>query len=88
MRWRGEWAARVPTPSLHSPLTLASRNPINQWQVGPWRCGARRHRVLFKLLRLATRRRALLGATSLDYNDSFGHFDPDICLSGHVHARA
>ena len=40
------WAARVPTPSLYTPLTLAPRNPINQWQVGPWRRGARRHRVL------------------------------------------
>ena len=25
---------------------------INQWQVGPWRRGARRHRVLMKMLRV------------------------------------
>ena len=86
MRWRGGWAARVPTPSLYTPLTLASRNPIIQWQVGPWRRGARRHRVLFKLLRLATRRRAVLGATSLDFYDSFGHFDLEAGLSGDVRA--
>ena len=89
MRWRGEWAARVPTPSLHFPLTPAARDPIILWQVGPWRRGARRHRVLFKLLRLATRRRAVLGAIIfLNCNDSFGHFDPEAGLSGHVHASA
>ena len=52
MRWRGGWAARVSTPSVYTPLTLAPRNPINQWQVGPWRRGARRHRVLMKMLRV------------------------------------
>ena len=46
MRWKGGWAARVPTPSLYTPLTYAARNPINLWQVGPWRRGARGHRVL------------------------------------------
>ena len=88
MRWRGEWAARVPTPSLHSPLTYAARNPINLWQVGPWRRGARRHRVLSKLLRFATRRRAVLGASFLDSDDSFGHLNAQAGLSGHVRARA
>ena len=88
MRWRGRWAARVPTPSVYTSLTSAARDPINQWQVGPWRRGAGRHRVLFKLLRLATRRRAVLGATSLDQDDSNGHFDPEAGLSGHVRARA
>ena len=86
MRWKGGWAAPVPTPLVYIPATLAPRNPINQWQVGPWRRGARRHRVLFKLLRLATRRRAVLGATSLDSNDSFGHFDLEAGLSGDVRA--
>ena len=88
MRWREEWAARVLTPSLYTSLTLASRNPINQWQVGPWRRGARRHRVLMNMLRLATRRRAVLGATFIDSNDSFGYMHPEIGLSGHVHASA
>ena len=74
--------------SVYTPLTSAARGPINQWQVGPWRRGARRHRVLFKLLRLATRRRAVLGATFLDSSDSFGHFNPEAGSSGHVHARA
>ena len=86
MRWRGEWAARVPTPSLHSPLTPAARDPIILWQVGPWRRGAHRHRVLSKLLRFATRRRAVLGATFLDSHDSFGHLNPQAGLSGDVHA--
>ena len=88
MRWRGEWAARVPTPSLHFPLTPAARDPIISWQVGPWRRGARRHRVLFKLLRLATRRRAVFGATFIDSNDSFGYVHPETWLSGNVHASA
>ena len=88
MRWRGEWAARVPTPSLYTPLTYAARNPINLWQVGPWRRDARRHRVLMKLLQLATRRRAVLGATFIDSNHSFGYMHPEIGLSGHVHASA
>ena len=44
--------------------------------------------VLMKLLMLATRRRAVLGATFLDSNDSFGHLNPQAGLSGHVHARA
>ena len=88
MRWRGGWAARVSTPSLYTPLTLASRNPINLWQVGPWRRGARRHRVLMNMLRLATRRRAVLGATFLDEDDSFGYFKPQISLSGGVRASA
>ena len=88
MRWRGGWAARVPTPSLYTPLTYAARNPINLWQVGPWRRGAGGYRVLMKLLRLATRRRAVLGATFLDCNDSNGHLNPQAVLSGHVHARA
>ena len=34
-----------------------------------------------KMLRLATRRRAVLGATFLDSNDSFSHFDPEAGLS-------
>ena len=88
MRWRGEWAARVPTPSLHFPLTPAARDPIILWQVGPWRRGARRHRVLMKMLRFATRRRAVLGATFLDSDDSNGHFSPHVGLSGDVRARA
>ena len=67
--------------SVYTPLTSAARDPINQWQVDPWRRGARRHRVLMKLLRLATRRRAVLGATFLDSNDSFSHFDPEDGLS-------
>ena len=88
MRWRGGWAARVPTPSLYTPLTYAARNPINLWQVGPWRRGAGGYRVLIKLLRFATRRVAVLGATSLDQDDSFGHFNPEAGSSGHVHASA
>ena len=88
MRWRGEWAARVPTPSLHSPLTSAARDPIILWQVGPWRRGAVRHRVLMNMLRLATRRRAVLGATFLDEDDSFGYFNPQMWLSGGVRASA
>ena len=88
MRWKGGWAARVPTPSLYTPLTYAARNPINLWQVGPWRRGARRHRVLMNMLRLATRRRAVLGATFLDEDDSFGYFKPQIWLSGGVRTSA
>ena len=65
---------------------------INQWQVGPWRRGAGRHRVLMTLLRLATygdpRQRAVLGATFLNSDDSFGYMHPEIGLSGHVHASA
>ena len=86
MRWRGGWAARVPTPSVYTPLTSAARDPINQWQVGPWRRDARRHRVLIKLLQLATRQRAVLGATFLDSNDSFGHFNPQAGVSEGVRA--
>ena len=86
MRWRGGWAARVSTPSLYAYLTLAPRNPINLWQVAPWRRGARGYRVLFKLLRFATQRRAVLGAIFLDCNDSFGHFDLEAGLSGDVRA--
>ena len=86
MRWKGGWAARVPTPSLYTPATLAPRNPINSWQAGPWRRGAGRHRVLFKLLRFATRRSAVLGASFLDSNDSFGHFKPQAGLSEGVRA--
>ena len=88
MRWRGGWAARVPTPSLYTPLTPAPRNPINLWQAAPWRRGAGRYRVLMKLLRLATRRRAVLGATFLDSDDSKGHLNPQTWLSGDVHASA
>ena len=86
MRWRGGWAARVPTPSVYTPLTSAARDPINHWQVGPWRRDARRHRVLMKLLQLATRQRAVLGASFLDSNDSFGHFKPQAGLSEGVRA--
>ena len=88
MRWRGEWAARVLTPSLHSPLAPAARDPIILWQVGPWRRGAGRHCVLMKLLQLATRQRAVLGATSLVFDDSFGHLNPQTWLSGDLCARA
>ena len=88
MRWRGGWAARVPTPSVYTPLTSAARDPINQWQVGPWRRGAGRHCVLMMLLQLATRQRAVLGATFLDEDDSFGYFKPQIWLSGGVRASA
>ena len=86
MRWKGGWAARVPTPSVYTPLTSAARDPINQWQVGPWRRGAGRHRVLCKLLRFATQRRAVLGASFLDSHDSNGHFNPQAGLSGGVRA--
>ena len=86
MRWRGGWAARVPTPSLYTPLTSAARDPINQWQVGPWRRDAHRHRMLMMLLRLATRRRAVFGATFIDSDDSFGHFKPQAGLSEGVRA--
>ena len=86
MRWRGGWAARVPTPSVYTPLTSAARDPINQWQVGPWRRDAHRHRMLMMLLRFATQRRAVLGAIFLDCNDSFGHFDLEAGLSGDVRA--
>ena len=86
MRWKGGWAARVPTPSLYTPLTCAARNPINLWQAGPWRRGAGRYRVLIKLLQLATRRSALLGAMLTDLNDSFGHLNPEAGLSGDVRA--
>ena len=88
MRWKGGWAARVPTPSLYTPLTYASRNPINLWQAGPWRRGAGRYRVLIKLLQLATRQRAVLGTTFLDSHDSFGYMHPEIGLSGIVLASA
>ena len=88
MRWKGGWAARVPTPSLYTPLTYAARNPINLWQAGPWRRGAGRYRVLIKLLQLATRQRAVLGATFIDSNDSFGYVHPETWLSGNVHASA
>ena len=88
MRWRGKWAARVPTPLVYTPATLAPRNPINSWQAGPWRRAAGRYCVLFKLLRLATQRRAVLGASFLDLNDSFGHFNPQTWVSGDVRARA
>ena len=86
MRWRGGWAARVPTPSLYTPLTYAAPNPINLWQAGPWRRNAHRHRVLMNMLRLATRRSAVLGASFLDLNDSFGHFKPQAGLSEGVRA--
>ena len=86
MRWKGGWAARVPTPSLYTPLTYAARNPINLWQVGPWRRDACGYRVLIELLWLATRRRAVLGATFLDSDDSFGHLNPEAGLSGDVRA--
>ena len=33
-------------------------------------------------------RRAVLGATFIDSNDSFGYMHPEIGLSGHVHASA
>ena len=88
MRWKGGWAARVPTPSLYASATLAPRNPINSWQAGPWRRGAGRYRVLIKLLQLATRQRAVLGTTFLDSHDSFGYMHPEMGLSGHVHASA
>ena len=88
MRWKGGWAARVPTPSLYTPLTYAARNPINLWQVGPWRRGACGYRVLIKLLQFATRRSAVLDATFLDLNDSNGHLNPQTWLSGDVRASA
>ena len=88
MRWKGGWAARVPTPSLYTPLTYAARNPINLWQAGPWRRGAGRYRVLIKLLQLATRQRAVLGATFLDLDDSNGHFSAHAGLSDDVRASA
>ena len=88
MRWKGGWAARVPTPLVYTPATLAPRNPINTWQAGPWRRGAGRYRVLIKLLQLATRQRAVLGATFLDFNDSFGHLNPKAWLSEDVRASA
>ena len=77
---------RVPTPLVYTPATLAPRNPINSWQAGPWRRGAGRYCVLMKLLRFATRRRAVLGASFLDQHDSFGHLNPQAGLSGDVHA--
>jgi hypothetical protein len=58
------------------------------WQAAPWRRGAGRYCVLFKLLRFATQRRAVLGATCLDLDDSFGHFNPQTWVSGDVRARA
>ena len=88
MRWKGGWAARVPTPSLYTPLTCAARNPINLWQAGPWRRGACGSCVLIKLLQFATRRSAVLGATFIDSNDSFGYVHPETWLSGNVHASA
>ena len=88
MRWKGGWAARVPTPLVYIPATLAPRNPINSWQAGPWRRGAGGFCVLFKLLRFATQRRAVLGAICLDLNDSFGHFNPHAGLSDDVRASA
>ena len=86
MRWKGGWAARVPTPLVHIPATLAPRNPINSWQAAPWRREAGRYRVLMKMLRLATRRRALLGAMLTDLNDSNGHLNPEAGLSEDVRA--
>ena len=87
MRWRGGWAARVSTPSLYTPLTPAPRIPINLWQAAPWRRGACGFRVLIKLLWFATRRRAVLGTTFLDQDNSFGHLNPQAVLSGDVRAR-
>ena len=52
--------------SIHTPLISPARDPINLWQAAPWRRGAGRYRVLIKLLRLATQRRAVLGATFID----------------------
>ena len=78
VRWRGGWAACFPTPLVYTPLTSAARDPITLWQAGPWRRGARRHRVLMMMLR---RRRAVLGATSLVFDESFSHFDPEAGLS-------
>ena len=74
--------------TVYTPLTYAARNPINLWQVGPWRRGAGGYRVLMKLLRFATRRVAVLGATFLDFNDSNGHLNPQAGLSGDVRAWA
>ena len=39
-----------------------------------------------KLLRFATQRRAVLGASFLDSHDSNGHFNPQAGLSGGVRA--
>ena len=88
MRWKGGWAARVSTPLVYTPATLAPRNPINSWQAAPWRRGAGRYRVLIKLLQLATRQRAVLVTTFLDSHDSFGYMHPEMGLSGNVHASA
>ena len=73
---------------VYIPATLAPRNPINSWQAAPWRREAGRYRVLMKMLRLATRRRAVLGATFLDSNDSFGYLSPQAGLSGDVRVSA
>ena len=53
---------------IHTPNTCipGATYSINLWQAAPWRRGAGRYRVLLKLLRFATRRRAVLGATFLD----------------------
>ena len=68
-------------PSLYTSLTPPARDPTNSWQAAPLRRGEGRLQQTMKLLRLATRRRAVLGATSLVFDESFSHFDPEAGLS-------
>ena len=88
MRWKGGWGARAAMPSLYTSLTPPARDPTNSWQAAPLRRGEGRLQQTMKLLRLATQRMAVLGAASLDFNDYFGHFNPQTWLSGDVRARA
>ena len=88
MRWKGGWGARAAMPSLYTSLTPPARDPTNSWQAAPLRRGEGRLEHTMKLLRLATRRRAVLGASFLDQDDSKGHLNPQAGLSGHVRARA
>ena len=74
--------------SIYTRYPRAAESYINSWQAGPWRRNAHRHRVLMKLLQLATRQRAVLGATFLDFDDSNGYMHPETWLSGDVHASA
>ena len=75
-------------PSLYTSLTPPARDPTNSWQAAPLRRGEGRLQQTMKLLRLATQRMAVLGASFLDEDDSNGHSNPQAGLSGHVRARA
>lgn len=78
-RWASEFLHRSILHPFHSLLILHYRYyyPILHGFI---------YRVLMTLLHLATRQRAVLGATFINSDDSFGYMHPEIGLSGHVHA--